>query len=201
MRRLHFHLFIFILGSLLIGCVPKAAAQPADVRALENSTPMDVLKKSTAASAEPELISRNPPANCPVTVAQDPPFTAPDPYSRNSPFDSNFWYGSKSLWTDLPKAGIWYALHHTRQGYTQKMFWWSEWFSFKDEPQPVLVVFGRRLDEEEAPPLIVSRATNASAGDIGTAMLVGVDFPTLGCWKITGQYKKSELSFVVWVAP
>jgi len=52
-----------------------------------------------------------------------------------------------------------------------------------------------------APPLIVSKATNAYAGDIGSAMLVGVDFPTLGCWKITGQYKNSELSFVVWVAP
>jgi hypothetical protein len=33
------------------------------------------------------------------------------------------------------------------------------------------------------------------------AMMTGVDFPSLGCWKITGKYKKSELSFVVWVAP
>ena len=33
-------------------------------------------------------------------------------------------------------------------------------------------------------------------------MLVGVDFPTLGCWKITGKYAYAdvELSFVVWVA-
>jgi hypothetical protein len=52
-----------------------------------------------------------------------------------------------------------------------------------------------------APPLIGSKGTNAYAGDIGSAMLVGVDFPTLGCWKITGQYADAELSFVVWVAP
>jgi hypothetical protein len=32
-------------------------------------------------------------------------------------------------------------------------------------------------------------------------MLVGVDFPTLGCWKITGKYAGAELSFVIWVAP
>ncbi|MEO5886198.1 MAG: hypothetical protein ABIQ77_00915 [Anaerolineales bacterium] len=73
-------------------------------------------------------------------------------------------------------------------------------FSRKDEPEPALIVTGERLDAE-APPLQVSRATNASAGDIGTAMLFGVDFPTLGCWKITGQYKKTGLDFVVWVAP
>jgi hypothetical protein len=32
-------------------------------------------------------------------------------------------------------------------------------------------------------------------------MLVGIDLPTLGCWKITGKYADAELSFVVWVAP
>jgi len=32
-------------------------------------------------------------------------------------------------------------------------------------------------------------------------MLVGVDFPMLGCWEIMGIYKGHELSFVVWVAP
>ena len=44
-------------------------------------------------------------------------------------------------------------------------------------------------------------ATNAMADDIGEAMLTGVEFPTLGCWEVTGQYKKTELSFVIWVAP
>jgi hypothetical protein len=31
--------------------------------------------------------------------------------------------------------------------------------------------------------------------------MVGVDFPTLGCWEITGRYAEAELSFVVWVGP
>ena len=42
---------------------------------------------------------------------------------------------------------------------------------------------------------------NAYSDDIGSAMLTGVGFPTLGCWKVTGQYKDAELSVVVWVAP
>jgi hypothetical protein len=83
-------------------------------------------------------------------------------------------------------------------GYTQKIFWWSDLFSLAKEPEPALVVTGYRLDAK-APPLKTYGATNASAGDIGDAMLTGVDFPTLGCWKITGEYKNTELSFVVWV--
>jgi hypothetical protein len=48
--------------------------------------------------------------------------------------------------------------------------------------------------------MVTEEATNASA-DFGTAMLTGVYVPSLGCWKITGQYQEAELSFVVWVAP
>jgi len=31
-------------------------------------------------------------------------------------------------------------------------------------------------------------------------LLTGLFIPTLGCWKITGLYKREELSYVVWVA-
>jgi hypothetical protein len=31
-------------------------------------------------------------------------------------------------------------------------------------------------------------------------MLLGVNFPTLGCWEITGHYQGQELIFVVRVA-
>ena len=104
------------------------------------------------------------------------------------------------LWTALPTNGVWAGLPNNPEGYTQKIFWWSSLFSLTDELEPALVVAGERLDAK-TPPLKVSRATNAFAKDIGDAMLVGVDFPTLGCWKITGQYKKTRLDFVVWVAP
>ena len=58
----------------------------------------------------------------------------------------------------------------------------------------------RRLDAT-AESFCTSHATNAFADDIQSAMLVGVGFPTLGCWEITGQYAGTQLSFVVWVAP
>jgi hypothetical protein len=30
-------------------------------------------------------------------------------------------------------------------------------------------------------------------------MLVGVYFPTPGCWEVTGEYKGQKVSFVVWL--
>lgn len=202
MQRLYFFLSILILASLLAGCAPSANAQSEEVKAVDRSNaPADSTENSNPAdSAKSETLSNDAPADCPITLPQDPPFTAPAPYSPNAPFAGEFWYGSNSLWTAVPQNGVWAGLPHNPEGYTQKVFWWREGYSWTEEPEPALTVTGERLDAA-APPLNVSKATNAYAGDIGSAMLVGVDFPTLGCWKITGQYGKSELSFVVWVAP
>jgi hypothetical protein len=31
--------------------------------------------------------------------------------------------------------------------------------------------------------------------------MTGINFPTVGCWEITGRYESDELTFIVWVAP
>lgn len=202
MRRLYFLLSILILTSFLVGCAASADAQSEEIKTVDHSdVPTDVPKKSSFTdSATSEVVPHDPPASCPITVAQNPPFAAPEPYSPNAPFESGFWFGSESLWTMLPKDGIWYALPLNPQGYTQKVFWWRKGYIWNKEPEPALTVTGERVDAS-APPLIVSRPTNAYAADIGSAMLVGVDFPTLGCWKLSGKYADAELSFVIWVAP
>jgi hypothetical protein len=78
------------------------------------------------------------------------------------------------------------------------VFWWRDGYDFRTEPIPHLTVSGTSLDGF-ANPMVASTATNAQAPELGSAMLVGVDIPSTGCWKITGRYYKSELSFVVWV--
>ena len=191
MQRLHFLLSILILAALVIGCAPKAAAQPEPVKALEDPMPTQTITS--------EVVPHDPPASCPITIPQNPPFTPPAPYDSMG-FEEEFWYGSSSLWTAVRESGVWEALPHNPEGYTQKVFWWRDGYVWTNEPEPALTVTGERLDAP-APPLNVSKATNASASDIGSAMLVGVDMPTLGCWKITGKYGDAQLSFVVWVAP
>lgn len=186
-------LALILLASLLTGCSGNGVAQPDD--AAPTSIPSKV--ESTTIS---DSVSKDPPKDCPLTVPQDPPFTALAPYAPTAPWEGLFWFGSEGLWTALPTDGIWAELPDNPEGYTQKIMWWSHSFSLEDEPVPALDVTGRRLDAE-APPLKFYGATNAFAGDIGEAMLTGVDFPTLGCWEITGLYQEAELSFVVWIAP
>jgi hypothetical protein len=136
---------------------------------------------------------------CPVTLPPDPPFIPPPPYPEVPPGDY-FWYGSNSLWTVVPKDGIWSQLPHNPTGYTQKLPWWREGYSWTEEPEPALTVTGRRLDAD-GPGFQVADANGAFAPEFQSAMMMGMDLPTLGCWEITGQYKDQELSFVVKVEP
>jgi hypothetical protein len=135
-----------------------------------------------------------------VTQPPESAFTPPSPYSPSAPGTGNFWYGTDLLWTVMPRDGTWSGLPLNPDGYTQKVLWWRQGYSWTEDPTPQLTVTGRRLDAP-APPLNVSRATNAFAEDIQSAMMVGVDFPTLGCWEITGKVADRALSFVVWVGP
>jgi hypothetical protein len=86
-----------------------------------------------------------------------------------------------------------------RGAYVQKVFWWRDGYDWRSETKPQLAVEGVRIDGT-AKPLVASAATNAFSSDIGSAMLVLVEMPTSGCWKITGDYKDAQLSFVVSVA-
>jgi hypothetical protein len=200
MQKFYCYLITFVLIPVITGCAPKAFAPPELAKALENPTATNLPDKLTATEmAIAEFVPHDPPASCPITVPQDPHFVPPAPYNAMG-FQGEFWYGSDSLWTAIRKNGIWEALPHNTEGYTQKVFWWRDGYVWNEEPEPELTVTGERLDAP-VPALQASKATNASASDIGSAMLVGVDMPTLGCWKVTGKYGRAELSFVVWVAP
>lgn len=138
-------------------------------------------------------------AECPVTIASAQPFVPPPPWSRAAP-SGEFWWGDDKLWTVLPNDGIWKGLPHNPNGYTQKLPWWNKDFKWVEEPLPALKVTGRRLDAN-APPLLVSGANSGYEGTYKSFMMVGVDFPTGGCWQITGKYHDKETSYVVRVEP
>ena len=87
-----------------------------------------------------------------------------------------------------------------RTPYREKVFWWRRGFDGVKESSPGLRVTGRRLDGEAAG-LIVSPATNAHHSDFGGwAMLTSIEFPSDGCWELTGAYRGHELRWVVQIA-
>jgi hypothetical protein len=74
------------------------------------------------------------------------------------------------------------------------MFWWSADRIPQDDLVPAIRVTGKRLDGPGT--FEFGPGTNASA-DFGPAMLVGVEFPTPGCWEVTGRYRDAVLSYVL----
>lgn len=151
---------------------------------------------SRAKSAGTAITADNLSDSCPVTHPPSRAFIPPSPYP-SKPDDSNaFWFGTKKLWTVLDPGGTW-RLQGSDSGFTNKLFWWREDYDWRAEPQPQLIITGRRLDAS-APPLRASRASNGyRKQDWKSFMVVGVDVPTAGCWEITGRYGSDELKFVV----
>lgn len=200
--------YIFLLiAALLLGACGTPQRNTAEGQVVVHSpatpfvapSPTAGMPVAAVALVEATAFPSRPPASCAVTQPPNPPFTPPGPKPPKL-WEGNAWYGTNALWTTVPQNGTWSDLPHNPEGYTQKVWWWREGYSWTGEPSPALTVTGRRLDVA-APPLNVSQATNGYGEDIQSAMLVGVDFPTLGCWEITGKYGGQELRFVVWVAP
>ncbi len=138
-------------------------------------------------------------AACPLTMP-DRSFTPPaqNGVDWSSIDDAHGWYGSAGLWTLLDVKGeTWSSLPRSELGLGQKTFWWRQGYEARAEPSPQIFVKGERLDGPGG--FSSGPGTNASFG-LGSAMLVGIDVPEAGCWKLTAEYYAERLSIVVWVA-
>ena len=147
------------------------------------------------APAATESVSAAYPDGCAITRPPSRPFVPPVPLAPALVRGGEFWYGTPALWTSLRQDGTWSALPYHDGAYTQKVFWWSRDYKWESP----LTVTGMRMDGSAAP-LRASTATNAFAEDIGSSILVGVEVPAAGCWKITGHLKGMAVSFVVRVS-
>ena len=173
------------------GPTSRAAVPTPRIAPSSRPGPTTVAKASTASSAP-----------CHVT-RPEPAFVPPGPYIPEGRFVAappayyeGAWYGTAHLWTMLDRDGeVWGPWVRQDDGLPQKTFWWSADWVPQDEPEPAITVMGRRLDASGSF-RFGDPGTNATA-DFGTAMLVGIDIPTYGCWRITGRYRGASLSYVV----
>ncbi len=103
------------------------------------------------------------------------------------------WFGTSKLAARVPEDGHWTAMG-PEHNYRDKWWWWREGYRAKEETKPELIISASRLDGP-APPVFIPHATNAY-GPGWDLMLVGMEFPTSGCWEVIGRYHGHELRFV-----
>jgi hypothetical protein len=178
-RRSRLGLVAALAAILLGACGMPAVEAPA--RGDTTTATAAITGSSRAAPASASCLATRPPGR---------PFVPPAPYPPTPPplYGDVFWYGSDGLWTWLEADGT------ARR--SDKSFWWRDGYDWQTEPSPRLLVMARRLDAV-APEVRISDATNGFRDDIGAFMLTGLDFPTGGCWEVTGHYRDQRLRFVV----
>lgn len=185
-----FRLFFFGLLILVSACAapsisttvapttaPAAAPQPtATLTATPTSLPAATPTAIPLITVVPRAAS-----HCPVTTL----FKGDAPSDPNaSPVTAANWYinADRTIWAGTVPIDGWHAGGN-------KTYW----------VRPAvaqLIITGRRLDAE-APPLYADVPCCYTSG----FQIVGLDFPTEGCWEVNAKSGSSELQFVTEVKP
>ncbi len=139
---------------------------------------------------------------CPVTEPGEVPFSPTSEAPEGPPelYDA-VWFGTPELWTMVDHDGqVWPDLPVGDDGsLTQKTFWWAEGYVFDEEPEPAITVTAEHLDGSAPTVQAGGPGTNGTHPDLGSFMLVGLEIPEEGCWRVTAEYREATLSYVVWV--
>ena len=133
---------------------------------------------------------------CPVTLGTDKLL---DPGSSNR-------YGSEALSVALPADGTWLVTAPNAR-IAVKLFWRSVGFrpgmernlkvgirNLKGGPNDAVV---KDITTANSVPDDLEKAHFDDNWQDGWLMLTGIDFPSPGCWEITGEYLGQTLKFVV----
>lgn len=114
-------------------------------------------------------------------------------YAADAPA-SRFMASFTSTWFRNEDGTLWAGLSPAYDGQWQtgglKVLWWRPEGAFYQDP---LVIYGKRLDWTAAPLKV------ELPGSYTTFQPSSLDFPTGGCWEVTGKIEDTELRFIVYV--
>lgn len=128
-------------------------------------------------------------SECPVTLQTNSPVE-----TGLSDTVTHDWYGSEKLAALIPKDGHWMGMG-PESDYGDKFWWWRKGFNAKTEARPDLIVTASRIDVTA--PSVETQYATSGWNSTWNAMLVGMEFPTSGCWKVTGRYAGETVLTVV----
>ncbi len=133
------------------------------------------------ATESPDSAPRASPTDCPVT-RPDPGVAPPADVDAAPP---GILYGNNALWVGLPPGGE--AVLLRRGGVLGRKFMW--WRLVPGQ----LSIAARRID---APAPAGRGIVPTGYGDSGF-QASGIEFPTEGCWEVTGSIRDKRLTFVI----
>jgi hypothetical protein len=181
-------MLLVALAGLLSACAPWGGGAPPGVAVTATPvTARPALIEPTATSSPGAGVAPGQGEGTPVGLAcpvtrPDPPLLPPPAVVGGTVLGANqIWYGNEALWLILPADGV---------AHSGKVQWWRT-------ATGSLAITGRRLDGP-APPLAAQIPDGY--GETGF-QATGLDFPTPGCWEVTGTVAQRALRFVVAVYP
>lgn len=138
---------------------------------------------------------------CPMVQATECEVSLPKgsglPGSLTAP-DGFTWVGTPELAAQVPESGHWIGMGSDHQ-YGDKWWWWRQGYLAMAEPEPEIEITATRLDGS-APAVHIPRGTNAY-GKGWNRILVGMQFPSPGCWEVVANYHGHDLRFIFAVGP
>ncbi len=182
-----------LLRCALLGMLAVAACMPTGLQtSLPTESNAAAAAPTPSVSASPSLV---PKSSLSLTDAANCPVTKPGRAPRSSgfePFGTANAYGNDALWVTAIQPGGVILVDHRFINVDGSISWKFGWYRLVPG---TLAITGRRFDAE-APPLL----TDVPSGYGSTGFQAsGVDFPTEGCWQITGALGAARLTFVVFV--
>ena len=134
------------------------------------------------------------------TKSQDCNVSAPnldDPRGAIRSGELYGWFGSEELAALIPQNGQWISMGK-QHNYRNKFWWWHNGYNADSRSEEFLILEVKNIETGES--YTVDNATNARTGSDDyewNSMLIGLEFPSSGCWKITGKHNDQELDIIV----
>jgi len=111
-----------------------------------------------------------------------------------SPSTSHGWYGDEHLAALIPTNGKWVGMGESRN-FFDKFWWWQKGFSARTRLDSEFKIHATKLDGSGIE--FEVHDTTSGYGPGWDALLAGIEFPSPGCWEVTGHYNGSSLVLIL----
>jgi len=109
------------------------------------------------------------------------------------------WFGTEQLAAMIPADGRWNGMGK-QHNYRNKFWWWHQGYDAKSRSANRLNITAKNLDNGTI--ITLHKASDAYQGSDNYAwgsMITAVEFPSSGCWRVSGSLGRAQLDINLYV--